>query len=61
MWIGFAYTNGNSYSDGSSLGYAHSYINRSGVGYAYSDGDGNWCAVYPDTQASPNTAAASIA
>ena len=62
LWIGFAYTNGNRYSDGSSVGHAHSngYINRSSVGYAHSNGDGNWCAVYPDTQTSSHRAAASI-
>jgi hypothetical protein len=62
LWSGFAYTNGNSYSDGGSVGNAHSngYINGSRVGNAHSNGDGNWCAVYPDTQTSSHAAAASI-
>jgi hypothetical protein len=70
MRIGFAYTNrygnccsighadSNGYSNGSSVGHAD--INGSSVGYAYSDGDGDWCAVYPDTQTSSHRAAASI-
>ena len=62
MWSGFAYTNGNSYSDGGSVGNAHSngYINGSRVGNAHSNGDGNWCAVYPDTETSSHPSAASI-
>jgi hypothetical protein len=62
LWSGFAYTNGNSYSDGGSVGNAHS--NGSSVGNAHSNahsnGDGNWCAVYPDTQTSSHPAAASV-
>ena len=40
MWSGFAYTNGDSYSDGSSVGHAHgnSYINGSSLGNAHSNG-----------------------
>jgi hypothetical protein len=60
LWIGFAYANGNSYSNGSSVGNAHSNINGSSVGNAHSNGDGDWCAVYPDTQTSSHAAAASI-
>jgi hypothetical protein len=62
LWCGFAYTNGNGYSDGSSVGNAHSnsYSNGSSVGNAHSNGDGNWCAVYPDAQTSSHPAAASI-
>ena len=62
MWSGFAYTDGNGHSHGRSIGHAHSnsYINGSSLGNAHSDGDGNWCAVYPDTQTSSHAAAASI-
>jgi hypothetical protein len=64
LWIGFAYTDGNGYGNGSSVGNAHSngYINGSSVGYAHGNGnaDGNWCAVYPDTQTSSHRAAPSI-
>ena len=64
LWSGFAYTDGNGYSnsDGSSVGNAHGngYINGSSVGNAYSNGDGNWSAVYPDAQTSSHRAAASI-
>jgi len=62
VWSGFAYTNGYTYSNGSSVSYAHSngYINGSSVGNAHGDGDGDWCAVYPDTQTSSHRAAASI-
>ena len=64
LWSGFAYTDGNGYSnsDGSSVGNAHGngYINGSSVGYAYRNGDGHWCAVYSDAQTSSHRAAASI-
>ena len=44
LWSGFAYTDGNGYSnsDGSSVGNAHGngYINGSSVGNAHSNGDG---------------------
>jgi hypothetical protein len=62
LWSGFAYTNGNGYSDGCSVGHAHSnaYINGSSLGNAHSNGDGNGCAVYSDTQTSSHAAAASI-
>jgi hypothetical protein len=62
LWIGFAYANGHSHGDGSSVGNAHSngYINGSSVGNAHSNGDGNWCAVHPDTQTSSHLAAAPI-
>jgi hypothetical protein len=58
LWSGFTYANGNSYSDGSSV--SNAYINSSSLGNAHSNGDGNGCAVYPDTQTSPHAAAASI-
>ena len=45
-----AYADGNGYSN----------INGSSVGNAYSNGDGNWSAVYPDAQTSSDRAAASI-
>ena len=48
MWSGFAHTNGNGDGHGCSVGNAHS------------NGDGDWCSVHPDTQTSPNAAAASI-
>ena len=45
LWSGFAYTDGNGYSnsDGSSVGNAHGngYINGSSVGNADSNGDGD--------------------
>ena len=61
---GFAYTDGHGYCDGSSVGNANGncYINGSSVGNAHSNGDGNgnWSAVYPDTQTSAYPAATSI-
>ena len=62
MWIGFAHTDGNGYSNGSSVGYAHSngYGNDNSVGNAHSYGDGDWRAVYPDAQTSSHRAATSI-
>ena len=60
MWSGFANTNGNGYGNCCSIGNAHSYFNGSSVGNAHSNGDGDWCAVYPDTQTSSDGAAASI-